>query len=146
MDQAINDFISSKRLAVVGVSHNQHKFGTAAYAELKKRGYQVFGVNPTLPEIAGDRCYKDLTSLKDQIDGAVVCVPPDKLEPILREASSIGLRNIWLQQGAESDEAMKVGCDLGLNLVSGKCILMYAEPVNGFHGFHRFFVRLTGRL
>jgi predicted CoA-binding protein len=146
MDQSIKEFVKSKRLAIVGVSRASKKFSNAAYTELRNRGYQVFGVNPALAEIAGERCYKDLTSLCGQVDGAVVCVSPEKVEPILREASSNGLRNIWLQQGAESEEAVNLGKSLGLNIVSGKCILMYAEPVHGFHSFHRFFVRLSGRL
>ena len=29
---------------------------------------------------------------------------------------------------------IKLGKVLGLNLVTGKCILMYAQPVRGFHG------------
>ncbi len=75
-----------------------------------------------------------------------MCAAPERVEPILREAASIGLRNIWLQQGAESNEAIEPGKDLALNLVAGKCILMYAAPVNGFHRFHRFFVRLGGKV
>lgn len=146
MNQSIKEFIKSKRLAIVGVSRSPKKFSNSAYVELRNRGYQVFGINPALREIAGDKCYMDLASLKGQVDGAVICVSPEKVEQILREASTIGLRNIWLQQGAESDEAVKLGNSLGLNMVAGKCILMYAEPVHGFHNFHRFFVRLSGRL
>ena len=145
MNQEIKKFIESRRLAIVGISHVERKFSNNAYRELKSRGYQVFGVNPSLTEIAGERCYKDLSSLSGQIDGAVICVSPEKVEPILREAASIGLRNIWLQQGAESKEAIRLGSELGLNLVVGKCILMFAEPVRGFHKFHRFFTRLGGR-
>jgi hypothetical protein len=35
---------------------------------------------------------------------------------------------------------------LGLEPVTGKCILIYAEPVRSWHGFHRLFCRLTGQL
>ena len=105
MNQAIEEFVKSKRLAVVGVSRTTKKFGNSAYTELKNRGYQVFGVNSNLREIGDEKCYKDLTSLRGQIDGAVVCVSPEKVGPVLREAAAIGLRNIWLQQGAESAES-----------------------------------------
>jgi len=146
MDQSIKEFIKSKRLAIVGVSRAPQKFSNNAYNELKKRGYQVFGVNPSMEEVAGEKCYKNLASLRGQIDGAVICVSPEKVEPILFEASAIGLKNIWLQQGAESTEAVRIGNELGLSVVAGKCILMYAGPVHGFHNFHRFFVRLSGKL
>ena len=43
MNQAIQDFIQSKRIAVVGVSRTgkQNKFGNIAYAELKQRGWSL---------------------------------------------------------------------------------------------------------
>jgi len=146
MDQAIKDFVSSKRIAVVGVSRLPKKFGSTIYTELKDRGYQVFAINPAVQEIRGEKCYPNLTAIKGQVDGAVICVSPKAVEPVLREAADIGLKNIWLQWGADTPETVRVGRGLGLNLVSGKCILMYAEPVRSFHSFHRFFARLFGKL
>ena len=43
-----------------------------------------------------------------------------------------GIGNVWVQQGGESPELIKLGEDLNLNMVAGKCILMYATPVRGF--------------
>jgi predicted CoA-binding protein len=56
------------------------------------------------------------------------------------------LRNVWLQQGAETPELIALGRELGLDLVSGKCILMYAPPVRSFHWLHRAVVKLMGQL
>jgi predicted CoA-binding protein len=56
------------------------------------------------------------------------------------------MRNIWLQQGSESPEVLKLARELGLSPISGKCILMYAPPVGSFHKFHHFFARLFGKL
>ena len=53
MDQAIQDFINGKRIAIVGVSRDGDKFGNTAFAELAARGYQVFAVHPEAKEIAG---------------------------------------------------------------------------------------------
>lgn len=146
MDQAIEDFISCKRIAVVGVSRNKNKFGNAAYKELKERGYQVYAVNPAAEEINGDACYPGLLALKDQVEGVLVTVPAQKGIQVLQEAKEAGIRHVWVQQQAESPELLQVGQQLGLNLVSGKCILMYAPPVRSFHKWHRAFVKLFGRL
>jgi predicted CoA-binding protein len=146
VNQEIKDFVASKRVAVVGVSRLPKKFGSAIYTELKARGYQVYAVNPAVQEIQGDKCYPNLSAIKGQVDGAVICISPKAVEPVLREAAAIGLKNVWLQWGADTPETVKIGKELGLNLVSGKCILMYAEPVRSFHSFHRFFVKLFGKL
>lgn len=146
MEQAIQDFINGKRIAVVGVSRNKEKFGNMAFTELAARGYQVFPVHPTAQEILGARCYPNLTALRGQVDGALVVVGSEQAASVLREAAAIGLKNVWLQQGAESPEVLTLARDLGLNLVAKKCVLMYAPPVRSFHGAHRFFARLFGQL
>ncbi len=145
MKKEIEEFVRSKRFAVVGVSRNPRKFGNTIYKELKNRGYEVFGVNPSMSEIDGDKCYPDLSALKGRVDAAVVCVTPNRVESTLRDAGEAEVRHVWLQQGAESANAVKMGQSLGITTVAGKCILMYAEPVRSFHAFHRFFVRVAGR-
>jgi predicted CoA-binding protein len=146
MDQAIQDFVNGKRIAVVGVSRDEKKFGNTAFTELAARGYQVFAVHPTAQEVAGARCYPNLAALRGQVDGALVIVSPQQAVSVLREAAAIGLKNVWLQQGAESPEALALARDLGLNLVARKCVLMYAPPVRSFHAWHRVFAKLFGQL
>lgn len=145
MDQTTQDFIKLKNIAVVGVSRNPSKFGNSVYQELKSRGYQVYAVNPSLQEYKGDPCYPNLTALKGKIDGAVINLQARKTGDVLREAAQLGLKNIWLQQGAESAEVLQIAKELGLNPVVKKCILMYAPPVQSFHTFHRFFAKLFGQ-
>ncbi len=146
MDPAAAEFVKHKRLAIVGVSRDEKKFGSAAYKELKQRGYQVFPVNPNATTVMGDPCYPDLMSLKDQVEGVVVVVPAAQGVGVLRQAAAAGIRDVWVQQMAESPEVLKTGQELSLNLVTGKCILMYAEPVQSIHKWHRGFMRLIGKL
>jgi len=80
------------------------------------------------------------------VDGVLMCVPPKRTVEVLREAAEAGIRNVWMQQGSESADAVRLGQELGLQVVSGKCILMYAPPVRSFHGFHRFVMKLIGQL
>jgi predicted CoA-binding protein len=146
MNQAIEDFINLKNIAVVGVSRNASKFGNLAYKELKERGYQVYAVNPALKEFQGEPCYPNLSALQGKVDGLLLTVHPDQGLAVLEEASRVGIKNIWVQQQADSPALLESGRQLGLNLVSGKCILMYAPPVRSFHKFHRFVNQIFGKL
>jgi predicted CoA-binding protein len=146
MDQAIEDFINNKNIAVVGVSRNASKFGNLAYKELKERGYQVYAVNPALKEFQGELCYPDLSALQGKVDGVLLTVHPDQGLAVLEEASRVGIKNIWVQQQADSPALLESGRQLGLNLISGKCILMYAPPVRSFHKFHRVINQVFGKL
>jgi uncharacterized protein len=146
MRHGIEEFITSKHIAVVGLSRNGRKFGNSALAQLSQRGYEVFAVHPEAKEIAGARCYPNLSALRGKVDAVVICISPGGVTGVLREASTIGLKNVWLQQGAESPEAISLAKELKLNLVTGRCILMYAPPVEGFHAWHRAFYRLFAKL
>jgi uncharacterized protein len=145
MDQLIKDFVQAKRLAVVGVSRSEKKFGSAIYTELKGRGFEVYGVNPEMQQICGDACYPNLAALAGKVDGVVICLPPQKAAQVLREAAAAGIQKIWLQQGAQSAETRKVARELGVTPVEGKCILMYAGEVKSFHGFHKFINKVIGQ-
>ena len=146
MNQSIQDFINCKNIAVVGVSRDVNKFGNLAYKELKERGYQVYAVNPAIQEYQGAPCYADLSPLQGKVDGVLVTVRPDRGMEVLEQASNLGIKNVWVQQQADTPELLENGRKLGLNIVTGKCILMYAPPVRSFHRWHRALMRLFGQL
>lgn len=145
MDKNTQDFLQNKRLAVVGVSRSAAKFGNTIYTEMKARGFDVYGVNPQMDVIAGDKCYATISELAGKVDGAVICLPPQKAAEVMREAAAAGIKKIWLQQGSQSLETTKVAREVGVTPVEGKCVLMYAGEVTSFHAFHKFFARLIGQ-
>ena len=146
MNSAIEEFMQSKRLALIGVSRSEKKFGNIIYTELKQRGYQLFIIHPDAQEIAGERCYPNLAAVQGQVDGVIISVSPAKAVKAVREAAGAGITKIWLQQGVENAEVVALGRELGVTLITGKCILMYATPVTGMHSWHRTFARLFGQL
>ncbi|MAT41722.1 MAG: CoA-binding protein [Anaerolineaceae bacterium] len=138
MDQTKADFISKKRIAVFGVSRSAQKFGNSTYRELKQRGYDVVAIHPDLESIDGDPVFKSLDEFSPTPEGAVISVSPNYVPDILRDLAKHDIKHVWLQQGSESPEASQVGKDLGLSMVEGGCILMYAEPVSSIHSVHRW--------
>lgn len=146
MNPAIQNFIEHKRIALAGASRSGNKFGNIAAKELKERGYEVFLVHPEAEEIDGAPCYPNLSALRGKVEGVLICLPASQGEAVLREAAEIGVNRAWLQQGAENQELVALGSELGMELVSGKCILMYAPPVRSFHRWHRGFAKLIGQL
>ncbi len=143
---AIESFFSSKKLAVVGVSRSGKKFGNSAMKELKSRGFKVYPVNPNADKINGEVCYRSLNSLPEKVDGAVIIVPPNEAGKVVRDAAAAGISQIWLQQGSQSNDAVRFCESSGINAVYGECILMFTEPVAGFHKFHRTINKIFRRL
>jgi uncharacterized protein len=144
--KSINDFLSIKKIAVVGVSRNPRKFGNSVFKEMKNKGYEVFPVNPNIKEFEGEKCYPNLQTLSGKVEGAVLVVPPNETEKTIEEAASAGIKNLWLQQGAESDTAISFCNENNINVVYKECILMFAEPAAFFHKAHRFVNGIFGKL
>ncbi len=142
----IEAFFASRALAVVGVSRAGKGFGAAAYRELKAKGFTLYPVHPEAEQVEGDRCVRSLSALPGPVGGVLVVTPPAESVKVVKDAAAAGIQRVWLQQGAGSEEAIRVCREHGLHVVSGRCVLMFAEPVAPFHQVHRFFVRLFGKL
>lgn len=145
MQAQIQEFLQAQRLAVVGVSRSDKKFGTIIYAELKGHGFEVYGVNPALDRIAGDKCYASVSELTGKVDGVVICLPPQKAAGVIRESAAAGIKKIWLQQGSQSLETKQAAQEAGVSPIEGKCILMYAGEVKSIHAVHKFLAKLFGK-
>jgi predicted CoA-binding protein len=143
MDQAKQDFINCKRIAVVGISRSDAKFGNMTYKELKSRGYEVIPVHHEMETFDGDRCYKQVSDISPKVEGVFINVTPGRVLEILQDTAGAGVKKIWLQQGSESAAAIELGKVLGMSLATHGCILMYAEPVKSFHSFHRWVWKLA---
>jgi predicted CoA-binding protein len=142
----VRDFVAQKRLALAGASRSGKKFGNVIFRELLARGYEVVPVHPEAVELEGVPCARDLAAVGGKVGGLVVVTPPDRAARLVGEAAAAGIRRVWLQQGAGSEEAERVAGEKGVALVHGHCLLMFLPGVRGIHRFHRGLWRLLGRL
>jgi predicted CoA-binding protein len=143
---AVADFTAQQKFAVVGISRKGRKFGNMAFKELKQQGYRLFPVNPNAETIEGERCYPSLSALPEPVDGVLIVVPPAETEKVVREAAAAGIKRVWMQQGAESPEAIRFCQENGLEVIHGECILMFTEHSAFFHRAHRWVWGLLGKL
>lgn len=104
----VDEMLAKKIWAVVGVSADPGKFGYKVYHRLKKAGYTVYGVNPHLDSLNGDKVYPDLASLPEKPEVVNFVVPPTVTVEMLPKCVEQGIRYVWMQPGAECREAMAI--------------------------------------
>ena len=140
----IEDFLGSGPIAMAGVSRNPKKFGFAAFKELKEKGLNVLPVNPNAEEIHGSKVYHNIKSLPDDVKGLIVMTNKQQTAGVIREAKEKGIKNIWIQQMAETKEALQELEGSGINYITKECILMHYKPhsIHKFHAAIRKFFRL----
>lgn len=117
--------LAAQTFAVVGASTNPEKYGNIIYHDLKRHGRTVWPVNPRATEIDGDPCYPNVAALPEKPEVVVAVVPPVMTEKLIDEMAAAGLRNLWIQPGAESRAVLEKAERTGLTIVGGgPCIMV----------------------
>ena len=142
--QTIQDFLSTKKMAIAGVSRNPKKFGGAVYKQLTESGFTIYPINPNAEMIGETKCYPDVASLPAEVDRLFIVTPKKQTKSILEDAIKKGINKVWIQQMSHTDEAVNLAKEKNVDLITKECIFMFAEPVAGVHKFHRFFKKLFG--
>jgi predicted CoA-binding protein len=124
MQDLIKEFMAQKRFAVVGATDNPEKYGNQVFKNLRKRGYEVYPVNPRLEELDGVRCYASLDEIPKKPDVVDFVVPPTVTEATLKECKRLGLDRIWLQPGSESEAALTYCQENNLKVVHDVCVML----------------------
>lgn len=144
--EQIDGFFAGKTIAMAGVSRDPKKFGYAVFKELSGKGYTILPVNPNTETIDDVRCYPDVSDLPEGTESLLIMTPRHKTDEVLSKALKKGIKHIWVQQMSETQDTLKIAEEYEKEIIFGKCIFMFSEPVAGFHKFHRTLVKLFGGL
>lgn len=123
--EIIDDFLSEGPWAVVGASSNREKYGNRVFRAYAQSGREAWPVNPRAEEIEGSRSYPDLASLPGVPRGISIITPPKITEEVVAEAARLGVKFVWMQPGAESDRALEIAHEKGIEAIGdGSCLLV----------------------
>jgi predicted CoA-binding protein len=126
----IQSFLASGPFAVVGASTDRSKYGNKVLRCYVQHGKEVYPINPKAPEVEGLKAYPSLAALPVKVQAISVITPPAATEQVVREAAAAGVTHIWMQPGAESNEAIRAAESLGMSVIAGgPCLLV----VMGYH-------------
>lgn len=143
--EQIDNFLKAKKIAIAGVSKDKRKFGYQVFNHLIQNGFEVIPINPNHDEIYGISCLKSVDELPNSIDSLLILTPKTQTDMVLKMAINKNIANIWIQQFSETNDSFRIAEKHSQNIIFKKCIFMFAEPVSGFHKFHRNVVRLFGK-
>jgi len=153
LEARVDYFLAKKSIAIAGVSrhNNHHPVGNLIYRRLKKKGHDVFAVNPYMQTFEGDRCYPDLQSIPGGVEGVVIITRPETTERIVRDCTEAGVRRVWMHQSlgkgsSVSPKAVDYCHQHDMTVIAGACPMMYGTNVDFGHTCMRFFMKLTGGL
>lgn len=125
IDEKIEIFLKSPAFGVVGASAKPEKYGNKVMRCYQQNHRTAIPVNPTTPEIEGVACVASVTDLPEEVASISVITPPNVTEQVVERAITKGIKNIWMQPGAQSDAAVAACKQAGINIIAdGSCLLV----------------------
>jgi predicted CoA-binding protein len=121
----------AKVVAVIGASNDRRKFGNRALRAYQQQGYTVVPINPHETNVEGVKAYASILDVPGTVDMASFYVPPDIGEQVIADVASKGVREVWLNPGAESDELITRAKALGIQpIVACSIVAIGQNPYN----------------
>jgi len=121
----IERFLDSPAFGVVGASPRRHKYGNKVLRCYQQNGRRAIPVNPHEREVEGSACVASVLDLAEDVRSISVITPPPVTERVVDEAIRKGIRNVWMQPGAESERAVAACKAAGINVIAdGSCVLV----------------------
>ncbi|PJE10431.1 CoA-binding protein [Legionella sp.] len=125
MSDQIERFFTSSAYAVIGASTNREKFGNKVLRCYLQHYKTVYPVNPKEGFIEGLVCINNIVDLPETVASISIITPPAITEKVVEQAIKKGIKNIWIQPGAESDTAIQNCLKNHVNVIAkGPCILV----------------------
>ena len=125
LDERIEAFLDGAPFAVVGASADRAKYGNKVLRCYQQNDRAVHPVHPKEAEVEGLTAYPSLSALPEVPHAVSIITPPPVTALVVQEALELGIRHVWMQPGAEGDEALALAAAGGLEVIAGgPCLLV----------------------
>ena len=125
MDEVKEIFDTVKTIAVLGLSPDATKDSHRVAAYLQAHGYKIIPVYPKGDTILGEKVYKSLADIPDQVDMVDIFRKPAALDAIADACIARGdVKVFWAQKGIVNNEAAKKAEDAGMKVVQNQCSMV----------------------
>ena len=115
--------LSTKTIAMIGLSEKDNRPSNFAAKYLKNRGYKIIPINPVTKKktILGEKVYKTISELEFVPDMVDLFVKEEKILAFVKEAIKIKTKTIWLQLGLIDKESEKIANTANINFIMNRC-------------------------
>lgn len=114
-------------VAIIGASSDRSKYGNKAVRAYQRQRWTVYPVNPRESTVEGLKSYAAIGDIPGEVDRATLYVPPAIGTSLLPEIKQKGVRELYVNPGAGSDELIAEAERLGLDPIEACSIVEIGE-------------------
>ena len=118
-------FNEVKTIAVVGLSPNETKDSHKVAKYLQSVGYKIIPIYPKEEKILGEKVYRSLLEVEEEIDMVDVFRKPAAVDMIVDAIEKRkDVKVLWLQKGIVNNKAAKRAKEMGLKVIQNRCSMV----------------------
>ena len=116
--------LAAHTIAVIGLSDDPAKPSHYVSRYMQCAGKRILPINPTIEQVLNEPAYPSLTALPETPQLVNVFRLPRAIPAIVDEMISLGLNQLWVQQGIVHREAAQHAEAHGIAVVMDRCIMI----------------------
>lgn len=120
---------NTKNIAVLGIKTEEQAFQPAYYVPqyMQKAGVKIIPVPvyyPEATEILGEKVYRSLVEIPEEIDMVNVFRRSQDVPPHLEDILAKKPKSVWMQLGIRNDEVAETLAKEGIKVVQDLCLMV----------------------
>jgi thioredoxin len=128
-----------KTIAIVGLSKDPSKDSYDVGQFLQSRGYRIIPVNPTADQILGEKSYKSLLDIPEDLQKTIQIVDifrpsadiPSIVDQTIQLRKKFGAPHVvWMQLDIVNEEAAKKAEAAGMTVIMDRCMRMERQKLD----------------
>jgi len=125
-------FESVKTIAIPGLSPNEEKDSHRVAKYLQAHGYKIIPIYPKEETILGEKVYRSLDEIEEQVDMVNMFRKPAVADAIVDAiAKRSDVKVFWMQKGIVNNAAAKRAEDMGIKVVQNRCTMVEHRGIFG---------------
>jgi predicted CoA-binding protein len=126
----IRDLLSqTKTIAVLGIKTEVQADQPAFYVPkyMQNAGFKIIPVPvyyPDVTEILGEKVYRKLTDISDDVEMVNVFRRPQDIPPHLDDLLAKKPKSVWMQLGISHDAVAEALAQAGIKVVQNRCLMV----------------------
>ena len=121
--RVLSKIFDMKNIAVVGMSPKPERPSHYVSLYMSQNGYDIIPVNPGHRKILNRTSYSSILDIEQPIDIVNVFRRSEHVLPIIKDAISINVKAIWLQDGVVSEEGEIIAKNNEILFIMNDCLL-----------------------
>ncbi|MBA2430553.1 MAG: CoA-binding protein [Chthoniobacterales bacterium] len=114
----------TETVAVLGATPKSDRYAYRAMQMLREFGHRAIPVNPAFDEVLGERCYRSIADIPEQVQTVTMYLGKQRSDPLINDIIAAKPKRIIMNPGAENDDLAEKAHAAGIDPIYDCTLVM----------------------